>query len=167
MPGEPLPIEFREGRVDSGDGGRLERAMRAEMAELYDGLEIAGSQMPAAGPAELNPPAGRFLVGYGPDGQAVCCGAIKRLDDRACELKRMYVVPEARRRGVARALLAELERAARELGYELARLDTGPRQPEAQRLYESAGYRPIANFNANPVASFFGEKELVGRADQL
>ena len=42
----------------------------------------------------------------------------------------------------------------------IARLDTGPRQPESQHLYESAGYRPIPNFNANPMATYFGEKRL-------
>jgi GNAT superfamily N-acetyltransferase len=152
-------IEFRDGRVDEGDGERLERAMQAEMSELYGGLELNGAAMPAAGPAQLNPPAGRFLVGYR-DGRPICCGAIKRLDARTCEFKRMYVLPEARGGGVARVLLGALEDRARELGYTVARLDTGPRQPAAQHLYESAGYRPIANFNENPVASFFGEKPL-------
>jgi GNAT superfamily N-acetyltransferase len=61
---------------------------------------------------------------------------------------------------VARALLGELERRARALGYAVARLDTGPRQPRAQRMYERAGYVPTENFNANPVASFFGEKRF-------
>ena len=46
------------------------------------------------------------------------------------------------------------------MGYETVRLDTGPRQPHAQALYESAGYHPIANFNAHPTASYWGEKEL-------
>jgi GNAT superfamily N-acetyltransferase len=72
----------------------------------------------------------------------------------------MYVVPRERGRGVARALLRALEDEARRLGYEVARLDTGPRQEGARRIYESEGYRPIANFNANPVATFFGEKRL-------
>ena len=72
----------------------------------------------------------------------------------------MYVAPEARGGGVGRALLRALEHAARSLGYEIARLDTGPRQPGAQHLYESDGYAAIANFNGNPVASFFGEKRL-------
>lgn len=153
-------IEFVDGRVDSGDGGRLAQAMRSEVAELYDGLELDGMAMPAAGPAQLNPPAGRFLVGYR-DGKPVCCGGIKRLDGQSCELKRMYVVPEARGAGVARRLLEALEARARELGYTVARLDTGPRQPAARHLYESAGYREIENFNANPVAVFFGEKSLV------
>jgi GNAT superfamily N-acetyltransferase len=152
-------IEFREGRVDSGDGRLLERAMEAEMQTLYDGLQIGNATMPAAGPAQLNPPAGRFLVGYR-DGRPICCGGIKRLDPRACEFKRMYVVPDQRGRGVARALLGALEARARELGYAVARLDTGPRQPAARHLYESAGYQEIENFNGNPVATFFGEKSL-------
>lgn len=154
-------IAFREGRVDSGDGGRLAAAMRAEVGALYEGLELDGAAMPAAGPAQLNPPAGAFLVGYR-DGLAVCCGGIKRLDAQSCELKRMYVLPEARGQGVARLLLVALEDRARELGYAVARLDTGPKQPGARHLYESAGYREIPNFNGNPVATFFGEKPLVG-----
>ncbi len=68
--------------------------------------------------------------------------------------------PEARGAGIARRLLEALEDEARRLGYTIARLDTGPAQPHAQRLYERAGYRPIGNFNANPFASFWGEKRL-------
>jgi len=72
----------------------------------------------------------------------------------------MFVVPSVRDRGVARALLEALEDKARDLGYSVARLDTGPRQPKAERIYRNAGYRPIHNFNDNPVANFFGEKAL-------
>jgi GNAT superfamily N-acetyltransferase len=152
-------IEFQDGRVDSGDGGALEAAMRVEIGELYAGLDLQGPDMPKAGPDELNPPSGAFLVGY-EDGVATCCGGIKRLDDETCELKRMYVIPSARGRGIARILLEALEQHARELGYAVARLDTGPKQPGAQHLYESAGYAAIPNFNANPIATYFGEKRL-------
>lgn len=152
-------IEFRDGHVDSGDGGRLEAAMREEMRELYPGLDLQSPDMPKAGPDELNPPNGVFIVGY-EDEIAVCCGGIKRLDDRACEIKRMYVAPDARGRGVARTLLSTLEERARLMGYTFVRLDTGPEQPSAQHLYESAGYTTIANFNENPVATYFGEKRL-------
>ena len=72
----------------------------------------------------------------------------------------MYVVPAARRQGLARVLLHALEDAARRLGYQVARLDTGPRQPHAQALYESEGYVAVGNFNGNPVATFFGAKRL-------
>lgn len=149
--------------IDEGDGVALVEAMVDEMRELYwniaGGLDLNSPDMPKAGPAELGPPNGVFLVGYR-DGVAVCGGGIKRLPDGACEIKRMYVVPSARRQGLARVLLHELEDAARGLGYEVARLDTGPRQPHAQGLYEAEGYVPVANFNGNPVATFFGEKRL-------
>jgi GNAT superfamily N-acetyltransferase len=154
-----MSIEFRSASVAAGDGAALIGAMRVEMAELYDGLELDGTAMPKAGPAELGPPGGGFLVGY-ENAAAICCGGVKRLDAEACEIKRMYVVPAARGRGVARELLRALEALGRELGYAIARLDTGPRQPGAQHLYESAGYEPIENFNANPVATFFGSKRL-------
>jgi GNAT superfamily N-acetyltransferase len=154
-----MTLEFQEARVDAGPGGRLAQAMRDEIAELYDGLELDGADMPKAGPAELSPPGGAFIVGFR-GGEAVCCGGVKRLDERTCEIKKMYVVPEARGKGVARALLEALEAEARRLGYEVARLDTGPRQARARRMYERAGYAAIANFNGNPVATFFGEKSL-------
>jgi GNAT superfamily N-acetyltransferase len=152
-------IEFRPAPFDRGDGAVLAQAMRDEMAVVYDGLNMDSSNMPKASAAELGPPHGTFLVGY-EDGAPICCGGVKRLDERHCELKRMYVVPAARGRGVARRLLRALEHVARELGYTVARLDTGPRQPAAQHLYESEGYVAIPNFNDNPVASFFGEKPL-------
>ena len=91
---------------------------------------------------------------------SVCGGGIKRLPDGACEIKRMYVVPGERRKGLARVLLHALEDAARDLGYTTARLDTGPRQPHAVAFYTTEGYRQVPNFNGNPVASFFGEKRL-------
>jgi GNAT superfamily N-acetyltransferase len=152
-------IQFQEALVDEGDGALLEAAMRAEVAEMYTGLDLNGPDMPKAGPEQLNAPNGSFLVGY-EDGVAICCGGLKRLDEQSCELKRMYVIPAARGRGVARILLGALEDRARELGYVISRLDTGPRQLGARHLYESAGYASIANFNANPVATFFGEKRL-------
>lgn len=143
----------------TGDAADLVAAMVAEMRQLYDGLDLDAPEMPRAGPAELGPPGGLFLVGYR-DGRPVCGGGIKRLPDGACEIKRMYVVPDARRRGVARALLAALEEAARGLGYRIVRLDTGSRQPHAQAFYQASGYRPVGNFNNNPAAVFHGEKRL-------
>lgn len=154
-----LELEFRPGRVDAGDGRRLVAAMVDEIAALYTGLVLDGDAMPKAGPAELSPPRGAFLIGYVGE-EPVCCGGIKPLDERTCEIKRMYVVASMRRRGVARALLRRLEAEARALGYAVARLDTGPRQRGAQALYAEEGYTEIENFNANPVASFFGEKPL-------
>jgi GNAT superfamily N-acetyltransferase len=72
----------------------------------------------------------------------------------------MYVVPAARGRGLGRALLAALEELALDMGYAVARLDTGAKQPGAQRMYERAGYEPVADYNGNPYASYWGEKRL-------
>ena len=156
-------VVFRSAPADVGDAAALIAAMVEEMRDLYwdvgDGLDLDAPDMPKAGPAELGPPHGGFLVGYRDD-IAVCGGGFKRLPDGACEIKRMYVVPAARGRGVARDLLHALEDAARGQGYAIARLDTGSRQSHAQGFYERAGYVPIANFNDNPVATFFGEKQL-------
>ena len=72
----------------------------------------------------------------------------------------MYVVPPHRGQGVARILLRALEQQARDLGYTIARLDTGPKQGNARGLYESEGYNEVPDFNGNPVAVFWGEKPL-------
>lgn len=135
----------------------LVEAMIADVSRLYGRIDVPDA--PTATPEELSPPHGAFVAVF-EDGRPVAGGGLKRLDDAACEIKRMYVVPEARGRGVGRVLLAALEDEARRLGYRLARLDTGDQQPRAQRLYERAGYRAIGNFNANRFASFWGEKAL-------
>ena len=72
----------------------------------------------------------------------------------------MYVVPEARGRGLGRMILETLEEEARRLGYRRARLDAGRRQPHARALYESAGYAAIAAYNRNPFAGYWAEKRL-------
>jgi GNAT superfamily N-acetyltransferase len=155
-----MALTFRAVAMDVEPAASLAAAVREELRTMYDDLDVDRPDMPAAGPAELGPPRGTFLVGFTEDGEPVCCGGVKGLPDGACEIKRMYVAPEHRGRGVARELLAALEDAARSLGYATARLDTGPRQAHAERIYRESGYRPIGNFNANPIASFFGEKRL-------
>jgi GNAT superfamily N-acetyltransferase len=92
------------------------------------------------------------------DGQPVGCGAIRRIDDEMVEVKRMYVAPAARRTGIARRILAELERLSIAFAYRAIRLETGVAQPEAIRLYESCGYRRIPAFGSyagNPVSVCF------------
>ena len=113
----------------------------------------------AVEPEQLGPPEGAFLIVW-EDGDAVACGGVKRWEGSTGEIKRMYVVPEARSRGHARRLLEALEAAARELGYARVRLDTGPRQPHALALYESAGFERIPDYNGNRRASYWLEKEL-------
>jgi GNAT superfamily N-acetyltransferase len=86
------------------------------------------------------------LVARDDDGTALGCGALRALGDGAGEVKRMYVAPSARSRGVGKAVLAGLEEAARDRGWTTLLLETGPRQPEAVSLYSAAGYRPIPAF---------------------
>ena len=150
-------MEFRPEDPSRPPASDLVDAMVAEMEPLYGRIDVPGA--PSASAADFSPPGGTFLVGY-EDGVAVCGGGVKRLDEEACEIKRMYVVPSARGRRLGVELLVALEDAARSLGYRIVRLDTGAKQPHAIRMYRDSGYRDIGNFNANPFASYWGEKEL-------
>jgi GNAT superfamily N-acetyltransferase len=133
----------------------------AEMSEELNALYWTRSRLdlPKVEPSDMRAPHGTYLVGW--EGtQAVAGGGLRRYVDDVAEIKRMFVRPSARSRGVAGELLTALESAARALGYGAARLDTGPKQVHAVRLYEGAGYVPIDDYNDNPFASFWGEKAL-------
>ncbi|MHA4740250.1 GNAT family N-acetyltransferase [Dyadobacter sp. MSC1_007] len=80
------------------------------------------------------------------NGTPIGCGAIKAFDEAAMEVKRMYVSPEGRKKGIATRVLAELEQWAKELGYTRCVLETGKRQPEAIALYEKNGYARTPNY---------------------
>ena len=108
---------------------------------------------------DVEPPAGRWLVAYR-DEQPIGCAGLKRLDERTAEIKRVYVAPEARGAGVARALLARLEEIARTVGYDRLRLDTGAEQPASVALFTSIGYEHIPDYNGNPVGAYWFEKQL-------
>jgi putative acetyltransferase len=127
-------------RIDAPAGTQLVAALLDELLERY------GEEDPdAPDAADLAPPDGAFLVAR-VDGKPVGCGGLKRIDGALGEIKRMYVVPDARRSGVGAEVLRVLEARASALGYERLRLETGVRQPEAIALYERAGYRRAANF---------------------
>jgi GNAT superfamily N-acetyltransferase len=151
-----MSLEVRRTAGSDPMAQALVAAMVDEMGALYEPGLPKGS---SASPAELSPPGGGFVL-LCEDGRAVAGGGIKRLDGRACEIKRMFVTPEARGRGLGRALLAALEELARDRGYGVARLDTGARQPRAQQMYERAGYVAVPDYNDNPYAAFWGEKRL-------
>ncbi len=152
-------VLFRPGRPDVGVGAQLVSAFVAEIENLYGAGFVARS--PSATPRDFDRPSGAFLLGF-VDGRPVACGGVKRLEAEVAEIKRMYVAPPMRGRGVARRLLAKLEDAARGLGYRVARLDTGARQPHARALYASAGYEQVPAYNDNPYASWWGERRLDG-----
>lgn len=121
----------------------LTDAQAEELRERYGGWEGAGSEPE---PELFDDPDGYFLVAR-LDGSPVGCAGICRCEgDQTAELRRMYVAPEARRLGIACALMTALEEKARQLSYLTLRLETGPEQPEAVRLYETGGFTVIPNF---------------------
>jgi putative acetyltransferase len=85
------------------------------------------------------------LVAY-ENNEAVGCGAFKKFDDTSVEIKRMYVLPQHRNKGIAAAVLQELEQWAKEEGYHYTVLETGKKQPEAIALYTKKGYQIIPNY---------------------
>jgi GNAT superfamily N-acetyltransferase len=87
------------------------------------------------------------LLAYVPGHEeAIACGAIKPFDSESVEVKRMWVEPAFRGRGIASALLQQLEQWAVELGYQRCVLETGKKQVEALGLYPKNGYRIMANY---------------------
>ena len=126
-------------RLDDGAVVALTTASIAEIDERHGGDPGSG---PPPRSEDFVPPAGAFLLAR-LDGRPSGCGGFSRFDDTTAELRRMYVVPEARGRGLGKALVAWLLEAARDAGYTRIRLETGSRQEEALGLYKAAGFASI------------------------
>jgi GNAT superfamily N-acetyltransferase len=122
-------------------------------------------------PAQFDAPSGAFFVGWvdlGGGSEPVSTGAwrlrpdVTALGGRvAAEVKRMYVVPRAQRRGLARLMLAHLESTAAEAGADVMVLEMGLAQPEAIALYEASGYVPVEGFGYyrdSPTVRYFGRR---------
>jgi putative acetyltransferase len=142
------------------DAMKLLRAFRTEMTERY--WDLIGPSGPPPPENELG--ARGICLIASCDGKPVACGAIRELATDTAEVKRVYVVPEFRRLGIARRLLTELEGRAAESGFHFLRLETGKRQPEALALYESCGYAetpPYGRHVGDPMSVCF-EKVLIG-----
>jgi putative acetyltransferase len=104
-----------------------------------------------------------FVVARNASGHAIGCGAVV-VNAEYGELKRMYVHPQSRGVGVARRVLALLESTAKSFGCKLLKLETGPYQPEALRLYASCGYvrrGPFGKYTNDPL-SVFMQKPIEG-----
>jgi putative acetyltransferase len=84
-----------------------------------------------------------FFIAYDEKGNAISCGALKHFDDSTAEIKRMYVKPQFRGRGISKLILKQLESYAEELNYQRLVLETGLKQPEAMSLYRKFGYKPL------------------------
>jgi GNAT superfamily N-acetyltransferase len=152
-----MALEYRRGRSDESPGRELLRELNDLLDAQYPGRAARPGSVTT--PDEMVAPEGVFLVGYD-ERRPIAIGGVRRLGDGICEIKRMYVVPDARSSGVGRALLVALEDAARELGYSRVRLDAGPRQQHSRTLFEQTGYVEIARYNENHVAVYFAEKRL-------
>jgi GNAT superfamily N-acetyltransferase len=114
---------------------------------------------PPAPDAMFLPPGGIFLLAR-IDGRIAGCGAMKQVDARTGEIKRIWTAPSARGKGVARAIMQRLEDAAREMGYSAVRLDSNRALPEAHALYRRLGYHDIAPFNDDIYCHFWFGKTL-------
>lgn len=132
----PRSIDIAAAPLDSDAARALIARLDAELTELYPDPADRHFGLTAE---QVSGRAGVFLVAA-LDGVPVGCGALRRLDDVTGELKRMFVAPEARRLGVGRGLLGELERRARGLGLRRLVLETGVRQHEAVAMYERDGF---------------------------
>lgn len=128
--------------LDGPVAGALVAAMVAELRVRYADDGAAGA---ALDPAAFRPPTGTFLVAT-VVGERVGCGGLRTREPGTGEVKRMYVAPSARGRGVGRGLLAALEAAAADLGMSRLVLETGTAQPEAMALYAAADWQPIERY---------------------
>jgi GNAT superfamily N-acetyltransferase/pimeloyl-ACP methyl ester carboxylesterase len=135
-PGSPV-IEVKE--LDSPDVAELLSHVQLELDTRYPEDNPHPRKLT---PEEFREPAGVFLAARQGE-RFVACGGIRKWDHQSAEVKRMFVEPDARQRGLGRAILEKLEASAHRLGYRLIRLETGDRQPEAVALYERAGYQRI------------------------
>ena len=155
---QPAAVDVRLEAPDSKDARLCLNAYFRELAERFE----AGFDPIKSNPArdeDLIPPAGCFVVAR-LDGIAVGCGALKRRDRLAGEIKRMWTAPSARGCGIARKVLRTLEATAREWGLSTLRLETNRALQEAQALYRSEGYQEVEAFNDEPYAHHWFEKQL-------
>ena len=127
-------------RFDTPEVAALCKAQQDELADRYGFPDPDPDNLDASQFTTEN--GGCFFIARR-GSEAVACGGIRRYNDTTGEIKRMYVAPTARRTGVARAILTQLEAHALDLGYERLKLETGIKQPEAIALYESHGYMSI------------------------
>lgn len=135
----------------------LRADLLADLAARYGSED--GDSTPI-GPGEFDPPHGGFLVAW-LDGRPAGCAGWRSHGDGAAELKRMWVAVDARRRGVAKALLGAVESAARTAGKTRMVLETGVAQPEAITLYAASGYHAIPNFGHyadSPLSRSYGRE---------
>lgn len=140
----------------------------AEVLTLYDafireadgplGIDLE-TEIAAGPPADLAPPDGLLLLAR-IEAEPLGLGGVRHLDTAIAEIKSVYVAPGHRGKGVAMALLRELERIARRRGCAATRLDTSSYLTPAVAFYRAAGYIEVPAYNANPKADLWFERQL-------
>lgn len=141
-------MDIRPIRYDHPDAVKLNDEVQAEYVERYGEGDLT-----VMDPAHFDPPHGLYLLAYDAQGRPVASGGWRSRErdeegysDGDAEIKRMFVVREARGQGLARRILAALEDSARAAGRVRMVLETGTEQPEAMALYTSSGYVPTSKF---------------------
>jgi GNAT superfamily N-acetyltransferase len=148
------PVALRAVPYDDPVAVLLVDRVQQEYVVRYGGPDEA-----AVDPAEFLPPEGLFLVAE-IDGVPAACGAWRVYPPGGVEIKRVYVEPAFRRRGLAQLIVAALERSAAAAGHGAVVLNTGGRQPEAIALYTALGYSPVPGYGVyacSPEAVFLGK----------
>jgi putative acetyltransferase len=135
-------VDIRRSTLASPEAARLIAALDAELTTTFP---EPGATHFSLSDGQVEAGHGAFLVAYVED-LAVGCGAIRRLDEVTAEIKRMYVEPSVRSRGIGRALVEALEREARHVGATRIVLETGTRLTPAIKLYQAMGYVHIPLF---------------------
>jgi GNAT superfamily N-acetyltransferase len=136
-----------------------------ERVQLEYVARYGGRDEAVVDPAEFLPPQGLFLAAE-VAGEPVGSGAWRAMGAGMAEIKRVYVAPAFRRRGLAQLIVGALERSAAQAGHRSVVLNSGARQPEALALYEQLGYGRVPGYGVYacaPGAVFLG-KDLVGVA---
>lgn len=137
-----MTIEIKLEKPTSAVASDLIRDLSAELARQYPDSH-GGDGAGAFKPQDVMIDRAAFVVAWDGD-TPVGCGALRPMDDETvAEVKRMYVRPGMRGKGISRLILLALEEHGRGFSYRALRLETGARQIEAIGLYQSAGYQPI------------------------
>ncbi|HEY1171901.1 MAG TPA: GNAT family N-acetyltransferase [Verrucomicrobiae bacterium] len=158
----PANITIQTADPLSETATRLLAEFSADIAQRY--ADMGEGEPDSFNPAELLQPRHAFVLATR-DGHPVGCGALCPLYTNTAEFRRIYVSPSARRLGLGRAILTELEKLAGVLGYQTIRLETGTRQPEAIALYERYGFHRIPAFGryiGDPVSLCFEKPVKTG-----
>ena len=137
--------------AEPGDLADVAALFRAYAAALDIDPGVQGFEQELAElPGAYAPPHGALLLARGEKATSLGCVAIRRLDGRACEMKRLYVCPEALGTGLGRTLVAAVLAEAPRLGYRQIKLDILPQLREAIALYRNFGFQPIPPYGDHP-----------------